>query len=80
MKTPAGLHGVAHGLLLHRTVAVMNHLLGGGVLGASLGTLGHGVLGLRAGLPCPVLDIGPDSRCGQEFISRCLFWHRDMNS
>ena len=28
MKTPAGLHGVANGLLRQRTVAVMNHLLG----------------------------------------------------
>ena len=49
MKTPAGLHGVANGLLLQRTVAVMNHSLGGGVLGHSLGALGHGVLGELAG-------------------------------
>ena len=31
MKTPAGLHGVANGLLRQRTVAVMNHLLLGSV-------------------------------------------------
>ena len=39
---------VANGLLLQRTVA-MNHLLGGGVLGDSLGALGHGVLGQLTG-------------------------------
>ena len=39
---------VANGLLLQRTVA-MNHSLGGGVLGHSLGALGHGVLGELAG-------------------------------
>ena len=44
MKTPAGLLGVANGLLLQRTVA-MNHLVGGGVLGHGLGALGHGMLG-----------------------------------
>ena len=49
MKTSAGLHGVANGLLLQRTVAVMSHLLGGGVIGDSLGALGHGVLGQLAG-------------------------------
>ena len=49
MKTPAGLHGVANGLLLQRTVAVMSHLLGGGVIGDSLGALGHGVLGQLTG-------------------------------
>ena len=38
----------ANGLLLQRTVA-MNHLLGGGVLGDSLGALGHGVLGQLTG-------------------------------
>ena len=44
-----GAYGVANGLLLQRTVAVMNHLFGGGVLGVSLGALGHGVLGQLAG-------------------------------
>ena len=39
---------VANGLLLQRTVAI-NHLLGGGVLGHSLGALGHGVLGQLTG-------------------------------
>ena len=45
-----GLGTVANGLL-QRTVAVMNHLLGGGVgvLGQSLGALGHGVLGQLTG-------------------------------
>ena len=48
MKTPAGSHGVTSGLLLQRSVA-MNQILGGGVLGHSLGTLGHGVHGQLTG-------------------------------
>ena len=36
-----GAYGVANGLLLRSTVAVMNHFLEGGVLGHSLGALGH---------------------------------------
>ena len=45
-----GADWVANGLL-QRTVAVMNYLLGGGVgvLGQSLGALGHGVLGQLTG-------------------------------
>ena len=45
-----GADWVANGLL-QRTAAVMNHLLGGGVgvLGQSLGALGHGVLGQLTG-------------------------------
>ena len=49
MKTPACLHGVANELLLQRTVAVINYLLGEDVLGDSLGALGHGVLGQLKG-------------------------------